>query len=372
MSIGVGVIGTGWGVKTQVPAFRAAGLRVTAVWARTAEKAAAAAAELAVPCATADWEEVVGHPEVDLVSVTTPPHTHREMAAAALAAGRHVLCEKPTALDAAEAAEMLAAARRHPDRRALIDHELRFVPARRRLRRLVAEGWLGELHEVEAQLLNGGRLDPARPWTWWCDRDRGGGILGAAGSHLLDFVAWVTGRRVEAVRGTLGTFVRRRRDHDGVERPVTADQTASVELRLSGGAAGSLRLSTLVAGPPLSRLRLSGSAGTLVHENGVLRGARAGERELAELAVPEPRALPAGLRDDEWRRGTLELGRRLAAALDGGDRDALADAATFADGLRVQRLLDAVRRSHAGGGGWVEVPAARAAAPPGPAAGGTR
>lgn len=150
MSIGVAILGTGWGAGTQIPAFKAAGLDIAALWGRTPETARRAADQAGVAFATADFDEALSRSDVDLVSVATPPSSHAELSIRALEAGKHVLCEKPTAMDAAEAARMLEAARQRPDLLALIDHELRFLPGRRRLRELVQDGWAGRVLHVEA------------------------------------------------------------------------------------------------------------------------------------------------------------------------------------------------------------------------------
>lgn len=104
MSGRIAILGTGWGARVQVPAFRAAGLDVAALWGRTPEKAEGAAAQAGVAFASADVAAILARPDVDLVSIVTPPSTHAELALAALAAGKHVVCEKPTARDAGEAA----------------------------------------------------------------------------------------------------------------------------------------------------------------------------------------------------------------------------------------------------------------------------
>src|SRR5450759_1608302 len=104
----VAIIGRGWGTRVQVPAFREAGLDVVKVAGRS------------------DWRDVINSPDIDLVTIVMPPATHLEMASAALEAGKHVVSEKPTAMNAGEAEELLAIARRHPSQIAIIDHELRF------------------------------------------------------------------------------------------------------------------------------------------------------------------------------------------------------------------------------------------------------
>ncbi len=359
----VGIVGTGWGVRTQVPAFRAAGLEVAGIWARSEAKARRVAAEHGIPFATADVGALLERPEIALVSVTTPPATHLPFAEAALAAGKHVLCEKPTALDAAEAEAMLQASAAHPGRLARIDHELRFVPAFGRFRELLADGYVGEIHHAEASHLGPGRLDPEQRWDWWSDRAQGGGYLGALGSHYLDLLAWLLGRPVAAVRATLATFVPERRDGDGVLRPVTADDFALVALRFAGPieapeapeAPGLLHLSAAVASPPPHRLLVAGSEGALRYEGRRLLGRKRGAREDEDFTPDSGAPLPAGLRDNDWTLGSIHLARALHAFLAEGRAEPLARAATFADGLATQRLLDAARASADEGGGWKEV-----------------
>jgi len=363
----VAFLGTGWALRTQVPAFRMAGLEAVALWNRSEEKARRLAAEHGIPLGTADLGGILERPDVDLVSVTTPPHTHRELALAALEAGKHVLCEKPFALDAGEAETMVAAARARPDRLALVDHELRFLPVFGRLRELLADGWAGELFHVEATHHSAARLDPEIPFTWWSDRARGGGYWGAIGSHYTDLLRFLLGRRVTAVSAALRTLVPERRDREGRPRPVSADDQALVTLRLAAGdgeaAPALLHLSTGVAGAPPPRLLVAGSRGALRYEDRRLLGqrltARGAVRELEDLTpepVPEQDVGAVAGRDDDWSRGSVYLGRALREALGEGDgRGLTARAATFEDGLRTQRVLDAGRASSDAAGAWTEI-----------------
>ena len=119
-------------------------------------------------------------------------HLHLPHTMAALRAGKHVLCEKPTALHAGEAAEMLAAAKAS-GRLHLIDHELRFHPRRRRLAERMREGFTGRLWSLDYRSAGSFRVDPNRPWTWWSDATQGGGVLGALGSHAVDTIRTFAG-----------------------------------------------------------------------------------------------------------------------------------------------------------------------------------
>jgi predicted dehydrogenase len=117
----IGIVGTGWGARVQVPTFREAGLNVVAIAGFHRNKTREVADELGVRPHD-HWRELVGASDVDLVSVTAPPYEHREIALAALEAGKHVLCEKPTTLSPLEAEHLVTAAERRPQQLAIVDH----------------------------------------------------------------------------------------------------------------------------------------------------------------------------------------------------------------------------------------------------------
>jgi predicted dehydrogenase len=345
----IGIVGTGWGARVQVPTFREAGLEVTAIAGFHRSKTRELAAELGLRPHD-DWREVIAADDVDLVSIVTPPSEHRAMALAALEAGKHVLCEKPTALNALEAEQLAAAAKQRPQQVALIDHELRFLPSWREARRRMGE--LGPVRYVEVRYSSPSRGDRSRAWNWWSDADRGGGIWGAVGSHYVDAIRYF-GMEVEAVQAMLRTIIDRRPFGDA-SREVTSDDFASVDLRLDRSALAVLQFSAVASGPDEHSLF------TIYCEGGAMRFS--GEEVLvstngapfARMAGESMQQRPGNSPGGAFGTGTLHLGRALRAALDDGDRGALAPAATFEDGLMQQRVLDAARKSSADGG-WVPV-----------------
>ncbi|MEO7660353.1 MAG: Gfo/Idh/MocA family oxidoreductase, partial [Pyrinomonadaceae bacterium] len=146
--VGIGFIGTGFARKVQIPAFLACeGAWIASVASGTAENAQAAADDFGIGHFTTDWRETVQHPEVDLVCVITPPHLHKEMALFVIENGKHVLCEKPMAMNVAEAEEMTAAAKGKP-LLALIDHELRFQPGRQIAYKMLRDGAVGRVRHA--------------------------------------------------------------------------------------------------------------------------------------------------------------------------------------------------------------------------------
>lgn len=345
----IGIIGTGFGAKVQAPLFRQAGLDVVAIAGFHRDKTRRVAEELGVRPHD-DWRELIASPDVDLVSVTAPPSEHRAMAIAALDAGKHVLCEKPTALNAREAEELVAAARRHPDQIAIIDHELRFVPSWREARTRFGE--IGPLRYAEVRYSSPSRGDRSREWNWWSDAARGGGIWGAVGSHFIDALRFF-GMEIEAARAIFRTIIDRRPFGDGT-REVTSDDFTSVDLRLRGGATATMLLSAVSSGPDEpSALMFHGESGAIRIVATEVLISRGGAWFETLSSVPAEKLLgnsPGGA----FGTGTLHLGHALRAALDDGDRSALSPAATFEDGLMQQRVLDAARQSSTDGR-WVGV-----------------
>jgi len=354
--LGVGVIGTGFGRHTQIPAFVATpGVEVVAVVSHSLARAYEAAKQFDIRRAfdASDLDRFLALDDLDLVCVSSPPDTHRDYSLRAFAAGKHVLCEKPTALDAGEARDMWDAARRS-GRLALIDHELRFDPARKLLRDKVREGFLGRLQHVSVSVEGEFRLDQSRPWSWWSDASRGGGVLGAIGSHVVDSLRYTFGEVLRA-RGELRTWIAER-PSDGGKKAVTADDYAALWLELEGGVVASVVLSTVARSrTPGWTMAAQGLEGSLLLDpDSKLWGRRGAEKEFVDLTPPRPAFDAAAFRmpDNPWARAFVLFAGEIAAVLAAGRTD-LPLAATFEDGLRSQQVLDAVRES-AKRNEWIE------------------
>jgi len=350
-----GIIGTGWGSRVQVPLFSKAGLEVAGIAGRHPERTQRVASELGVE-AHADWRSIVDDPSVDLVSIVTPPSYHHEMVFAALDAGKHVLCEKPTAMNAVEAMEMLRAAESNPNCLSLIDHELRFLPSWRAARSNL--GRLGHIRVVEMRFSSPSRGDAKRAWNWWSDARQGGGVWGAVGSHFVDAVRYLVGE-VEEAQAVENTFITVRPEGE-THRVVTSDDFCAVHLRLASGAIADLSLSVVSAVDEPSVITIHGESGGIRLESDQFWFAeRGGQWELQPLDVgvlpDEPRSIPGNSPGGYFGSGTWYLANALRSAIDDGDRVALAPAASFVDGWKQQRILDAARESAASGGGWRRV-----------------
>jgi predicted dehydrogenase len=347
--IRIGIIGAGFAQTTQIPGFKnCEGARIVAIASARREHAAEVAREFDIPNVESDWRSLISRDDIDLVSIVTPVVTHYEMTVAALDAGKSVLCEKPMAMNADEARRMAELAR-DAGVLALIDHELRFLPGRIKMRELIHQGAIGKVRHAALTFRSDSRADPNRPWNWWSDEKQGGGALGAIGSHVVDGFRFFLGADVSEVVANLATHIRERKDHEGHARMVTTDDETNLLLRFTDsefaeGATGSASMSLVEAGKPEHRLEIFGSSGALmIEENGDLWQSNVGEGQWRRVEVGRGELAP-GMRDSGWGRGFTIFSRKIVDALRAGEIT-VEGAATFADGYRTQLVLDAARRS---------------------------
>ncbi|MER3631773.1 MAG: gfo/Idh/MocA family oxidoreductase, partial [Blastocatellia bacterium] len=219
----IAVIGTGFARTVQIPAFLShPEIEITAIASGSPGKAASVAREFGIPFATDDWRRAIDRKDVDLVCITTPPDLHHRMAIFAAECGKHILCEKPMAMNTEEAEQMALTAEK-AGVIALIDHELRFQPGRQRAFSLIREYAIGKILHFRYLFQAPHRGDPNLKWNWWSDINRGGGALGAIGSHIIDAICWIADSIPSAVTGQLHTHVQARPTDSNEKLPVTSD-----------------------------------------------------------------------------------------------------------------------------------------------------
>lgn len=349
-TVGVGIIGTGFARKVQIPAFLACeNARVVSVASASLENARATAAEFGIDQFTADWKETVRNDEVDIVCITTPPIYHREMTLLAIEQGKHVLCEKPMAMNLGEAEEMTSAAE-SGGVLALIDHELRFQQGRQAAYALLRLGEIGKICHAKYLFQAPHRGDPNIPWNWWSDLEMGGGALGAINSHIIDSFQWFLGADVSSVFCQLQTHIRQRKDATGAIREVSSDDQANMILRFAKGelttdATGLVSVSMTEGPKYMNRLEFFGEGGAMrITHRGEVFVAKTGEKEWREMPVDLGSNIE-GVPDTGFARGFMSFAPRIVDAVLAG-RNEIEFAATFEDGVRVQRVLDAARESN--------------------------
>jgi predicted dehydrogenase len=345
---GAVVVGTGFGVRVHVPALRAAGFEVNAVVGRDQERTRRRADRAGIPHACRSLADALALGGIAAVTIASPPATHHDLAVEACRAGVAVLCEKPFALDAAQASAMVAAAER-AGVPGLVGHEFRWAPERAAVGRALGAGAIGEPRLAAFISTVGLVADPgARMPPWWFDRAGGGGWLLASGSHAVDQVRTWLGE-FDTVAAALATVS---------DRPAgDAEDSFSIRFRLVNGVEGVLQQSGGAWGPALGLAHVAGTAGSIgIDDDGPWIADPEGRRPLpidADLALP----VVAPSQRPEERYTHLELGpytqlcRALFDLVESGAAHAAVAVPTFADGLAHMEVLDAVRASVASGGG---------------------
>ncbi|MET8892989.1 Gfo/Idh/MocA family protein [Streptomyces albogriseolus] len=318
--------------------------------------------------AETDWRALVERDDIDLVDICTPGDSHAEIALAALAAGKHVLCEKPLANTVAEAEAMARAAQEARDRgqAAMVGFNYRRVPATALARRMVEEGRIGTLRHVRVAYLQDWLVDPQFPLTWRLRREQAGsGSLGDLGAHIVDLAQYLAGERLAGVSALTETFVRERplptAPSSGLAAvsaagtgPVTVDDAAVFTGRFASGALASFEATRYATGRKNAlRIELNGERGSLAfdlerlneleYHDGTGDATYGGFRRILVTEPDHPYL-------DAWWPPGHGLGYEHTFAHQARDLvHAIAEGRSpepsFADGLQVQRVLAAVEES---------------------------
>jgi predicted dehydrogenase len=343
----VGIIGVGFGAQVYVPAFVSEGWEVAALCSRDAQKARKAADAAGVADIHADPFELIRRDDISAIGIVTPPAAHDELAIAAVKAGKHVLCEKPFALNASRGRAMVEAAR-NAGRTAMVGHEFRHTPQRAYIKQLIGDGYIGrfQLCTVELFLDRYVTREP-RALSWMARRADGGGILGALGSHYIDGLRDWFGD-VAAASGRLLTL---RPDVIDMttSRTVTAETDDAFTFTLEFANGGTATMVASFAATPArgAKIAVMGEEGTLLAEqpgpnpmeDGVVIGSRHGSA-LQPLPTPSQYTPFRDARDHRLMAFRL-LVREFTRGIDEGT----SPAPNFDDGLKCQQVMDAIRES---------------------------
>lgn len=375
--LGIGMLGHGFMGKTHTYAYRTipfyydpppARCVLKVLCGRTAERARAAADALGYERATTEMREAVEAPDVDVVHICTPNQAHIAALKAAMRAGKHIYCEKPVTASLAEADEL---ERLLPSYRGLAQTVLqnRFFPATLRAKQLVQEGFLGPVTHFRAAFLHSGNTDPQRPFSWKFSAAAGGGVIRDLGPHVLDLVGHLIGP-FTAVHCVSRVWAAQRPSSDkpGTMVNVDTEDAAVLLLRTADGAIGSVEASKIATGVDDElRFEIHGRYGAMRYNlaepnylevfdgrlpGGELGGQRGWQRLATVQRYPAPGGkFPTGINSVGWLRGHVHSLYSFLACIAAGRQPS----PSLAEGLRLQRVLEAALES-AAAGRWVELP----------------
>jgi predicted dehydrogenase len=327
------------------------------------QRAQQAAASMGFDRSTGDWRDLLADPGIDVIDICTPNHLHAEMALAALAAGKHVYCEKPLALDVRESTAIVNAARKAGVRTA-IGFNYICNPMVQTARQMIEAGELGEIVSFSGSYVEDYMGDPRAPFTWRCERRlAGSGALADLGSHLINMAHVLLGP-VARVNGVIRTVHKQRTvTATGAVREVENEDIAQALVEFGSGVPGTMDISRVATGYKCGlQVQVVGTLGSVLFDQermNELRFYRAGEsigrhgfRTI--LAGPQHQDYAAfcpaaghGLGINDLK--VIEVRNLLRAIRTGGN--AWPD---FAEGLRVQQVMTAIERS-AASGRWTDV-----------------
>jgi len=337
--------------------------RLHSVCTSSQDTAERARALLGFETACTDYREITENPQVDIVHICTPNKFHKEALLSAMAHGKHIYCEKPLVVDAAEADEVERALPRYQGVAQIVFHN-RFFPATLQARRLVEEGFLGRPLSLRAAYLHSGSADPDAPLKWKLSREMGGGVIADLGSHVLDLVNHLVGD-FEAIWCATDVAYKDRPAADGSGRrvPVEAEDAALMVVRVSGGGLGVIEASKIATGA-LDELRfeIHGEKGAMrfnlmrpnwleVYDNSKADGLRGWQALDTVQSYPKPAvSFPSPKASIGWLRAHLASLHNFLAAVARGEpvEPGLQQA------IYVQRVMEAARISDKTGA-WVDL-----------------
>ena len=349
---------------------------MVALCGRDGAAAAAAAAQYGWQGHETDWRRLVARPDIDLIDVCTPNNMHAEIAIAAAEQGKHVLCEKPLALDLEQARRMRAAVQKAGVVN-MICHNYRFAPAVQYAKQLIASGALGQIYHIRAQYLQDWIMDPEFPLVWRLQKDiAGSGTHGDLSAHIIDLARFLVGE-FDSVTGLLHTFITERPLESGGEGAwgataggerrmgrVTVDDAAAFLARFENGALGVFEASRFAGGNRNgNRFEINGSKGSvrwdLENMNNLqlyLHADAPGQQGFRTINCTEGGVHPYAA---HWWPPAHIIGYEhtfvhLVAELCAGIAAGRSPAPNFEDGVRNQAVLEAVGHSSESGS-WVRV-----------------
>jgi len=376
-TIGVGMLGFGFIGKVHSHAHRSLPLfydplpletKLIGVCTTSVASSEKAIRQAGFQFSTQSAQELIYHPEIDLIHICTPNDMHKDAVLAAILAGKHIYCDKPLGLDVSEAEEICQAARSSSAVHQMT-FNYRFVPAIMRAKQLIESGFLGDLFQFRLAYLHAGYIDPARPYSWRTNMQKsGGGAIADLGAHVIDLTRFLTanesslprGGEIAEVQARFDTVIKSRKDPKTLElRAVDVDDIAIVQCRLAGGAIGTIEATRLATGVQDElRIELHGTKGALrfnlmdpnwldAYDATLTEAALGGDRGFRRIECvtryPAPYSLGATKNTVGWLnfhiQSLFDCVNNIALQRDGEPLST--NSPTFEDGLATQRVIDA-------------------------------
>lgn len=353
---GIGIFGTNEVVKVLVPILREKGFSIQAIWGKNMKEAEDTAKELKISFFTNKIDDVLLCKNVDMIFVLCQPYLHPQISVKALGIGKHVLCEKPIGINVADAQKMVRASEYYPSLIALVNHSLRFLPAFVHMKKSITDGIIGPLSVIDVSVKISSLIHDS--YDWLCSAEMGGGVLNLIGSHMIDLIHFLTGKKALRVHAIVRTFQSQTETVNGI-RQITAPDFCNFQMELEGGllVTANLQSNQCCRNAFEQDVKIIGRDGSLVVAGGgdliclKKKGSdNSGEfkEEKLYVEVQDLRTESSSSMPRPYIKGMTKMVGALKEAFatsTGWAKEAVSTAANFNDALYVQSVLEAIRKS---------------------------
>jgi len=335
---------------------------VTALWCKNHEQRNFLASKYGIPFLAKDFQDILLNSEVDLVYVATAPGQQAEVAVKALTSGKHCICQKPPTINQSEAQKMVRLSRYYNKLHSLLESHLRFLPAIRRMKMLLKDGYCGQLLLMEAHIVMGSLIHEEM-YSWKCEASMGGGVLNMLGADIIDLISFLSGQHACKGHASLSTFRPTTRTIHGY-RLITSDDFCCFQLKYSQGLSATITLNSHAPGHFKFHFAVTGTLGRLVVQGLDLIGCQEGKKEEVVLKQEEVDLQALGLASTSKYPGDLlqqlvigykGMFEMLAELFQDAQQTPGVTSATFEDGVYIRTVLDALHVSNKNGR-WVDIP----------------
>ena len=353
---GIGIFGTNEVVKVLVPILREKGFVISAIWGKSMKEAEEIAKELNISFFSCKIDDILLCKNVDMIFVLCQPYLHPQISVKALGIGKHVLCDRPIGINVADAQKMVRASEYYPSLIALVNHSLRFLPAYVNLKKSINDGLIGPLSVIDVSVKISSLLHEG--YDWLCSSEMGGGVLNLLGSHVIDLIHFLTGKKAQRVHAIVRTFKQQTENINGI-RQITAPDFCNFQMELEGGllVVANLQSNQCCRNAFEQDVTIVGRDGSLVVAGGdLICMKRKGNEPNGEFKEEKLYVEVQDLRVDSttsslprpYIKGMTKMVGALKEAFatsTGWAKDAVSSAANFNDALYVQAVLEAIRKS---------------------------
>ena len=333
----VGIVGTGFGGFTHIPAFNMCpNAQVIAICGRDKDKTDSLAKKYNIKKTYYDYESMLGLDELDLISIALPPFLQYEHVDLAIDADKHVLCEKPFTLNSVETEKLIKKINK-TDLVGAVGYQMRFQPARQTIKNILLGGDLGKIININMSYNYSSRLQDNIIWDWWSEKNMGGGVLNAMGSHQIDLLQWWFGDIIDSSGDLITLNKALFDDKTKIDKQVTSDELVIGKFELQNNLYASIVISSVAIGWKTSNIEIYGTNGALFLD---------GEEKLSMIRKTTAKhdlTKKEELLSIPWVSGSIwraAFYRQIDELVDSIINDSNYCGALFEDGLKTRKVID--------------------------------